>query len=286
MNDPYLPMSGPGRSTRGTGALTEFVLHAGADPGKVQPLKFTQPSASVNPPVVRIDPMRFPNDGKRQPYDLTTGPAAFALDGDLKTAWTHERDPARDNDPAVLTFELAEPFRTGGTVHFKYDLVQRHGGFNSDDNHTYNLGRIRLSVAATLPNALDQLPPLVLEALLTAPEKRNSDQAARLFAHWRENYPAYAAETAEIGKLYAQVPPATWALVAAETANPRETRLFERGEQTHPKQLVKPHVPAFLHPLPPGDPNSRLTFGKWLVDPKSPTAARVLLNLDETITRN
>jgi hypothetical protein len=92
--------------------------------------------------------------------------------GDLKTAWTHERDPARDNDPAVLTFELAEPFHTGGTVHFKYDLVQRHGGFNSDDNHAYNLGRIRLSVAATLPNALDQLPPPAICSSAPSPTAR------------------------------------------------------------------------------------------------------------------
>jgi hypothetical protein len=66
--------------------------------------------------------------------------------------------------------------------------------------------------------------------------------------------------------------------VAGESKTPRETRLFERGEQTHPKHVVKPHVPAFLHPLPPGEPESRLTFAKWLVDPKSPVAARVFVN--------
>ena len=196
----------------------------------------------------------------------------------MKTGWTTERDPARNHDPAVITFELAETFKTTGTTHIKYDLIQRHGGFNSDDNQTFNLGRIRLSVAATLPNALDSLPPLVLEALLTDPGKRTSEQSAKLFAHWREGNPAYAAQTAEIEKLYAQVPDPTWALVAAETREKRETRLFERGEQTHPKHVVKPHVPAFLHPLPPGDPESRLTFAKWLVDPKSPVAARVFVN--------
>jgi hypothetical protein len=278
MNDPYLPMSGPGRSTHGTGALTEFVLNAGSDPAKLTKLAFTNPVASVNPPVVKLDPKRFPTNAKRIQDNRSTGPAAFALDGDVKTAWTHERDPARNHDPAVITFELAEPFKTEGTAHFKYDLIQQHGGYNSDDNQTYNLGRIRLSVAATLPNALDPLPPLVRDALETLPEKRSTDQAARLFAHWRENNPAYAAETAEIEKLYAQVPPPTWALVAAETATPRETSLFERGDQTQPKHVVTPHVPAFLHPLPPGDPNSRLTFAKWLVDPKSPTAARRMVN--------
>ena len=278
MNDPYLPMNGPGRSSRGTGALTEFILNAGTDPAKLTKLAFNKATASVNPPVTPLDPMRFPDTAERKPDDRTTGPAAFALDGDQKTAWTNERDPARNNDPAILTFELPEPFKTGGTVHFNYTLSLNHGGFNSDDTQTYNLGRIRLSVSSSLPNALDNLPPLVREALETSPEKRTSDQSARLFAYWRENNPAFAAETAEIEKLYAKVPQPTWALVAAETKHDRETRLFERGEQTHPKHVVKPHVPAFLHPLPPGDPESRLTFAKWLVDPKSPTTARRKVN--------
>ena len=278
MNDPYLPMKGPGRSAKGTGTLSEFALSAGSDPAQLAKLPFAKPAASINAPVTKLDPIRFPNDPSRKQDDRTTGPAAFALDGDLKTGWTTERDPARNHDPAVITFELAETFKTTGTTHIKYDLIQRHGGFNSDDNQTFNLGRIRLSVAATLPNALDSLPPLVLEALLTDPGKRTSEQSAKLFAHWREGNPAYAAQTAEIEKLYAQVPDPTWALVAAETREKRETRLFERGEQTHPKHVVKPHVPAFLHPLPPGDPESRLTFAKWLVDPKSPGAARVFVN--------
>jgi mono/diheme cytochrome c family protein len=279
LNDPYLPLSGPGRSTRGTGALTEFKLKAGATPDKVAPLPFINAVASVNPPPsVKLDSSRFPKDGKRSADNRTTGPAAFALDGDAKTAWTNEIDPAHNNDPAVLTFELAEPFKTDGTAHLTYTLSQNHGGYNSDDNQTYNLGRIRLSVAATLPNALDQLPPLVRESLEIAPEKRNSEQQRRLFAHWREKNPTFATETVAIQKLLSQLPVPTWALVVAQSANPPETRLFARGEQTQPQQVITPHVPAFLHPLPPGDPTSRLTFAKWLVDPKSPTAARQYVN--------
>src|SRR5262249_46084302 len=34
----------------------------------------------------------------------------------------------------------------------------------------------------------------------------------------------------------------------------------------------------FLHPLPPGAAPDRLTFAKWLVDRKSPTTARALVN--------
>lgn len=278
MNDPYLPMNGPGRSTRGTGTLSEFVLRAGATPDKVEKLVFASAVASIDPPVTKVDPMRFPSSAAREPDDRTTGPAAFTIDGDEKTGWTTERDPARNHEPAVITYELAEPFKADDTIHFRYNLVQRHGGFNSDDNQTFNLGRIRLSVAATAPNALDQLPPLVAVALEIDPAKRTPDQEHRLFAHWRKSNPQFAAETAAIEALYAKVPEPTWALVAAEVAQPRETRLFERGDQTQPKDVVRPHVPAFLHPLPAGEPTSRLTFAKWLVDPTSPVAARVLVN--------
>lgn len=278
LNDPYLPFSGPGRSTLGTGALTEFKLMAGRATEKPAPLPFIHAVASVNPPVVKLDPARFPKDGNRSADDRTTGPAAFALDANEKTAWTNETDPAHNNDPAVLTFELAEPFKTDGKADLTYTLSQQHGGYNSDDNQNYNLGRIRLSLAATLPNALDQLPPLVREALEMTPEKRNTEQQRRLFAHWRENNPAFASETAAITKLCKELPLPTWALVAAESDTPPVTRLFARGEQTQPKQIIVPHVPAFLHPLPQGDPSSRLTFAKWLVDPKSPTAARQYVN--------
>jgi mono/diheme cytochrome c family protein len=278
LNDPYLPMNGPGRSTRGTGTLSEFVLRAGKTDDKVEKLSFRTAVASINQPVTPLDPMRFPSNPERKPDDRTIGPAAFAIDGNNKTGWTTERDPARNHEPAVITFELAEPFTSDGTMHFRYNLVQLHGGLNSDDNQTFNLGRIRLSVAATPPNALDHLPPLVAEALLTTSADRTVDQERRLFAHWRKTNPEFAAETAAIDALYATVPEPTWALVAAQSKHKRETRLFERGEQTHPKQVVEPHVPAFLHPLPPGDPKSRLTFAKWLVDPASPVAARVFVN--------
>ncbi|MES2982983.1 MAG: PSD1 and planctomycete cytochrome C domain-containing protein [Verrucomicrobiota bacterium] len=278
MNDPYLPMSGPGRSTRGTGALTEFTMKAGKEAAKMQPLKFKNPVASVNPPEVPLDPKRFPSSETGKPDDRRTGPAAFALDGDPKTAWTNEKDPARNNDPAVLTFELEKPLVSDAKTYLSYGLSQNHGGHNSDDNMTYNLGRVRLSVSSSLPNALDQLPPLVLAALETPADKRSAQQEARLFEHWRENQAEFSEQTKQIDELYAKVPLATWALVAAESKTPRETRLFERGEQTHPKHVVKPNVPAFLHPLPPGDPGSRLTFAKWLVDPKSPVASRVFVN--------
>lgn len=65
MNDPYLPMNGPGRSARGTGALSEFILNSGTDPAKLTKLAFSNATASVNPPLTKLDSRRFPSEEKR-----------------------------------------------------------------------------------------------------------------------------------------------------------------------------------------------------------------------------
>ncbi len=278
LNDPYLSLQGPGRSSKGTGALSEFKLQGGPETSKLAELKFTDPVASVNPPHTALDPARYPKDASRKPDDRVTGPAAYALDGDEKTAWCTDLGPGRSNDPQLITFNLAEPLLNPGTLHFKFPLIQKHGGYNSDDVQSYNLGRFLFQFASTLPNALDHLSPLVREALETPADQRTPEQAARLFSHWRESNPAFAETTAKIEALWQQHPVPATALVASAVEKPRPTHLFERGEQTHPKQEVQPHVPAFLHPLPAGDPTSRLTFAKWLADPHSPTTARYQVN--------
>src|SRR5581483_5470657 len=63
-----------------------------------------------------------------------------------------------------------------------------------------------------------------------------------------------------------------------ERAQRRETHILKRGDFLQPDRAVDPGVPAFLHPLPPGAPPNRLGFAQWLVDPKSPTTARSIVN--------
>ncbi|MER2509528.1 MAG: DUF1553 domain-containing protein, partial [Amaricoccus sp.] len=72
------------------------------------------------------------------------------------------------------------------------------------------------------------------------------------------------------------------ALAARRGAGPgdenRPTYLLKRGDWLKPGNEVSAGVPAFLHPLPPGAEVSRLTFARWLVDRRSPTTARALVN--------
>lgn len=275
LNDPYLALNGPGRSMAGTGALSEYLLQAGPDLGNLTKVELKNARASVNPPDAKLDPMRYPLNAKRGADDRITGRAEYAIDGNDKTAWTNDIGFGRSNDPQVITFELATPLQNAPALKMRTFLDQRHGGWNSDDNQTFNLGRVRISFSSDLPNALDQLPPLVLEALLS--EKRTQQQNERLFSYWRSTQGDFASANQQIESLWKKHPVPTVALVAKQVETPRTTRLFERGEQTQPKHEVSPHVPAFLNPLPEGTP-SRLTFARWLVARDSPTTARTLVN--------
>ncbi|MGJ8696257.1 MAG: PSD1 and planctomycete cytochrome C domain-containing protein [Verrucomicrobiaceae bacterium] len=271
LNDPYLSLNGPGRSMAGTAALSEYQLKVNG-----KNANFKNAAASVNPPDAKLDPMRYPLNAERGPDDRITGHAAYAIDGNDKTAWTTDQGPGRSNDPQVLVFELTEPLQNAPSLDLKTFLSQRHGGINSDDNQTFNIGRFRLSFSSAIPNAFDSLPPLVKEALTA--EKRTPEQESRLFSHWRSLNPNFASYNEQIESLWKSHPVPAVALVASKVASPRVTRLLDRGDYTQPKHEVTPHVPAFLNPLPEGDPHSRLTFAKWLVAPDSPTAARTLVN--------
>jgi hypothetical protein len=67
-------------------------------------------------------------------------------------------------------------------------------------------------------------------------------------------------------------------LVLSGRDKARDTHILKRGDFLKPGKTVKPGVPAFLHPLSEDAPPNRLTFARWLVDPKSPTTARTLVN--------
>ncbi len=56
------------------------------------------------------------------------------------------------------------------------------------------------------------------------------------------------------------------------------TRVLMRGDFLQPQNSVAPAVPSFLHPFPEASPRNRLGFARWLVDSRSPTTARSLVN--------
>ncbi len=103
LTDPNLPLGGPGRSIKGTGALTEFEVEAApAD----APDKTSRRSNSPRPRRMSI---RRRRRSRRSIDDKTdkrrvTGPVEFAIDGKDETAWGIDAGPGLRNQPRKAVF--------------------------------------------------------------------------------------------------------------------------------------------------------------------------------------
>jgi len=276
LNDPNLPLGGPGRSIYGTFALTEFKLVAAPldEPGKRQDVKIAAATADVNPPEKPLG-QEFDDRSKKR---RVTGPISYAIDGKDETAWTIDIGPGRSNVPREAVFILEKPlsFPRGAVLTFK--LVQNHGGWNSDDNQNNNLGRFRFAVTDANQASADPVPRSVRTVLAVPAEQRSLAQWNTMFNYWRTTVPEWKRENEAIEELWRQHPAGASQLTLQPREQMRETRFLERGDFLKPKQPIAPAVPSFLHPLPPHADGSRLTFARWLVDRNSPTAARSLVN--------
>jgi hypothetical protein len=69
-------------------------------------------------------------------------------------------------------------------------------------------------------------------------------------------------------------------MVMEDMARPRETFVLKRGQYDMPEKSkkVEPGVPACLPSMPDDAPRNRLGLARWLVDPKNPLTARVIVN--------
>ena len=67
-------------------------------------------------------------------------------------------------------------------------------------------------------------------------------------------------------------------LVSHELSNPRPAYILKRGEYEQRAERVERNTPAFLPPLPAGNPRNRLGFAQWLVSADNPLTARVAVN--------
>jgi hypothetical protein len=276
LNDPNLPLNGPGRSTKGLCALTEFKVVAAPadDPKRQQNVKIVRATADVNPPKRPLEAI-FDDRTKRK---RITGPVQFAIDGKDETAWGIDIGPGRRNVPrqAVFVFDKPLSFPKGAVLTFK--LTQNHGGWNSDDNQNNNLGRFRFAVTDR-PNAVaDPVSPRVHDILAVPPERRTPAQFETVFAYWRTTVPEWQEANEQIEALWRQQPEGASQLVLLAREQPRDTHVLKRGDFLKPGEAVMPGVPAFLQPLPADAPPNRLTFACWLADRRSPTTARVLVN--------
>ena len=276
LNDPNLPLGGPGRSLKGTAALTEFEVEATAigSPEQLEKIEISGATADIALPETPLEAMFDDNSDQIR----VTGPIEFAIDGDEKTAWGIDAGPARRNLPRKAVFTLKTPISHPEGTLLKFHLSQKHGGANSDDNQNHNLGRFRISATTTAGVTADPLPAGLREILSMPRLQRTPSQAQAVFSYWRTTVPEWAQANQEIQELWRQHPEGSAQLVLEERAQGRETHLLNRGDFLGPGKSVSSGVPAFLHAFPEDAPPNRLGFARWLVDSGSPTTARSLVN--------
>jgi len=278
LNDPNLPRGGPGRSIYGGCALTEFSVAAAPfdTSGKQESLKIKGATADVNPPVRDLNSLLDDRSGRRR----ITGPIEFAHDGNDLTAWTLETDPARSNIPRKAVFVLDKPLETKSGARITFSLKQEHGGWNSDDNQNNNLGRYRLSVTAADDPVADPLPTAVRDILKIPVADRSAAQTDEVLSFWRTTNADWREENRRIDSLWQSHPRGVTQLVLMEKALPRTTHRLERGNFLTPAESVDPGTPDFLHPIEEFDAGTppRLALARWLVDRRSPTTARAIVN--------
>ena len=278
LTHPLLPRRGPGRSSRGTAAVSEMKVFVAPvdEPQSRTEIKLVAASADVNP-VTRPQPdyLRKKNQEEDQ---RVVGAIDMAIDGKLETAWTTDNDPGRRNQSRKAVFVPESPVGFTGGTRITFQPVMRHGGWNNNDNHNCLLGRYRFSLTTEGEPVADPLSNQVRRIVELEATQRTASEQSQLFDNWLTTVAAWKESAAELERLWQRYPEGTTQLVLEERISPRVTNLLERGDFLNPVRPVDASVPEFLHHLEAGDEPARLRFARWLVDRRSPTTARAIVN--------
>src|ERR1051326_3323 len=285
LTDPNLPCDGPGRSFKGTCALTEFKVEAidAQHPTNKTSVKFTKATADYEQSETPLEPNFYDKTDKKR----VTGPAQFAIDGKEETAWGIDAGPGRRNQERKAVFQCATNVGFSSGTILAISLAQNHGGWNSDDLMNNNLGRFRISVTTNSSSvSADPIPKRVRDIFAIPKERRTPAQIAAVFSYWRTTVPEFKEANQKIETLWKEWPNGATTPTLMARNESRETHILKRGDWLRPQNTVAAGVPAFLHPMyeekstateSTGD-GSRLAFAKWLVDKRSPTTARAIVN--------
>ena len=250
LTDPSFTAKAHARSDSGNFVLTELQVEAAG-----QPAKFKSAKAD---------------------YEQGGFPITAAYDGQNGTGWAvHKPGDMEHVRTAVLVFEGPLAVKEGTTLTFRLKFESPH--------KFHNLGRFRLSLTTAVdPNIPGQLPypANIVETLRVAPEKRTDAQKKGLsdLLHeekrksLRDEQARVKLHLTDLQKSFVEV------MVMAERAQPRPTKILLRGQYDKPGDAVTHGVPAQLHPLQEGAPTNRLGLARWIVDPKNPLTARVMVN--------
>jgi uncharacterized protein DUF1549/uncharacterized protein DUF1553 len=259
LTNPNLISGGPGLIGKGSFIVKEFTVEAWAlnNPTVTNKIKFRRALADEEAPGFSIT----------NAIDSITD----------KGGWTPAVTPDRRNLDHRAVFECEEPIGFTGGARL---LITIHQSFDADTKlDCHMLGCLRLSATTNEPPLkVDPLSTGERKILDLSPDKRSPTQAQELFSAFRRGDPAFAGLNKQIVNAWTNWPDPPTTLVLHQRAQPRITHLFKRGDRLRPREEVEADVPAVLNPFPEGAPRNRLGLAKWIIDRRSPTTARVIVN--------
>ncbi|MFM7057034.1 MAG: DUF1553 domain-containing protein [Planctomycetota bacterium] len=260
LNHRDLPQNGPGRSRLGTWMIHElevFLRKPGSDAWEKQPL--SEATADFSSPESKS------GDGKK-----TTGPVQLLIDGSDDTSWLADRGPGFRNQPSVAVVRFTNPLELPEGSQLK--IAWRMGDMP---------GCMRFSLTATPTPSAPAVSHAAMLALQLPADQRTADEQLAVFDAWQRSVPELKPLSEELDQLIRTTPDGITTVLHVAARSPRDPRgtfRLDRGEWDQPRDPVQPHVPAAFHTFPADAPLNRLGFARWLVDPRSPLAARVAVN--------
>src|ERR1051326_3801470 len=259
LTNPNLMYGGPGLLGKGSFGVKEFSVEAYA----------------INNPTVtnKIKFRRAEADQEAPGFGITN-----AIDGKTnKVGWIPTLTVQHRNQPHRAVFECDEPFGfPGGT---RMEIVLNQTKEEESKLESFMIGCLRLSVTTNSgPLKVDTLTPEQRKALATPEDERTAEQKLALFGAFRLSDPGFTNLNRQIDNTFTNWPYPPTTLVLQQRTHPRVTHIFKRGYRLRPGDVVQPDVLSVLNPFPKGAPRNRLGLAKWIVDPQSPTTARVIVN--------
>lgn len=268
LTDPNLIYGGPGVLGKGSFIVKEFTVEAYArhEPAVTNQIKFRRAEANL----------------EAAGFSITN-----AIDGKTDVGgWTPATTPERRNEDHHAVFECDEPFGFPGgtrmliTIHQLFKPEEKNRDTDKDTKlECHMLGRLRLSVTTgSGPLKADPLTPAQRKLLAVPAAERTPRQQQELFSVFRRSSSAFAELNKKIDQAFADWPYPPTTMVLQERPASRKTHVFRRGDPQRPGELVQADVPSVLHDFPENAPRNRLGFARWIVDRRSPTTARVIVN--------
>jgi mono/diheme cytochrome c family protein len=259
---------GPGEEGKGSFLVREFTVEASPlkNPAMTNQIKFRRALADCEAPGFGI---------------------ANAIDGELeKGGWTPTLTAERRNQNHVAVFECEQPIGYPGGTRLVFTIYQtfksddKSGGLDTESKlDCHLLGSFRLSATTNpTPLKIDPLSPDQRQWLSQRPDQFSPEQTRELFDVFRHEEPGFADLNRQIEHRWANWPSVPTTMVLSQRAKPRHTHVFKRGDWLRPDEEVFPATPAVLNPFPVSAPRNRLGLAEWIVDPRSPTTARVMVN--------